>query len=132
MCVYLAVSKLQLLAAKRERLADNAWAFPCNHNEQVFGTLGLDAIICAPQAIPAVKHGQSWDLSVLALGSHLFPALLTACNTTNSFLVAQVLFSTTWSTLLPPSFPSLSSIPFATPSLPNGSLASLSNLVPRS
>lgn len=37
--------------------------------EHVWGKLALDGIICAPQAVPALKLGQTWDLSPLAIGT---------------------------------------------------------------
>ncbi|GAA5925240.1 hypothetical protein JCM1841_004693 [Sporobolomyces salmonicolor] len=38
----------------------------------VFEILELDAILCAPQATPALKHGQTWDLSPAAIGTILY------------------------------------------------------------
>lgn len=40
---------------------------------QLWEEHGFDAVLCAPQATPALKHGDTWDLSVLAICS--FPSL---------------------------------------------------------
>ncbi|KAK4051159.1 hypothetical protein OIV83_002981 [Microbotryomycetes sp. JL201] len=40
--------------------------------QEVFGDLGLDAIICAPQAVPALRVDETWDLSALAFGTFLY------------------------------------------------------------
>ncbi|ORY92559.1 amidase signature enzyme [Leucosporidium creatinivorum] len=40
--------------------------------KQVWGELKLDAILCAPQATPAQKVGETWDLSPLAMGTFLY------------------------------------------------------------
>ncbi|KAM0787600.1 hypothetical protein ACM66B_003668 [Microbotryomycetes sp. NB124-2] len=40
--------------------------------ENVWGELGLDAIVCAPQAVPALRVDETWDLSALAFGTFLY------------------------------------------------------------
>ncbi|GAA5870709.1 hypothetical protein JCM1840_006781 [Sporobolomyces johnsonii] len=49
---------------------DKRWRFSAP--SCVFENLGLDAILCAPQATPALKHGQTWDLSPAAIGTILY------------------------------------------------------------
>ncbi|GAA6062135.1 hypothetical protein JCM10212_003170 [Sporobolomyces blumeae] len=40
--------------------------------KEMFQDHGLDFLLCAPQATPALKHGQTWDLSPLAIGTILY------------------------------------------------------------
>ncbi|CEQ40238.1 SPOSA6832_01851, partial [Sporobolomyces salmonicolor] len=46
--------------------------FRASRRKSVFEILELDAILCAPQATPALKHGQTWDLSPAAIGTILY------------------------------------------------------------
>ncbi|KAK4056794.1 hypothetical protein OIO90_002043 [Microbotryomycetes sp. JL221] len=46
--------------------------FVSDFRKYVWGELGLDAIICAPQAVPALRPNETWDLSALAFGTFLY------------------------------------------------------------
>jgi amidase len=40
--------------------------------QQTFQDNNLDFVLCSTQATPALKHGQTWDLSPLAIGKDSF------------------------------------------------------------
>ncbi|BGP15819.1 hypothetical protein JCM10213_005697 [Rhodosporidiobolus nylandii] len=40
--------------------------------KELWQTQSFDAVLCAPQATPALKHGQTWNLSPLAIGTILW------------------------------------------------------------
>ncbi|GEM07545.1 amidase family protein [Rhodotorula toruloides] len=42
------------------------------HRRDLWEEHGFDAVLCAPQATPALQHGDTWDLSVLAIGTILW------------------------------------------------------------
>ncbi|KAJ8294955.1 Fatty acid amide hydrolase 1 [Rhodotorula toruloides] len=59
------VVEVQQWQHKRDVFVDRA-------RKQLWEEHGFDAVLCAPQATPALKHGETWDLSVLAIGTILW------------------------------------------------------------
>lgn len=47
-------------------------AYVSKFREEVWGKMGLDAILCSTQAVPALKVGETWNLSPLAIGTILY------------------------------------------------------------
>lgn len=90
----------------------------------VWGKHKFDAIICAPQAMPAVPLS-AWDLSPLAIGT-MFVLLsfgLSDFCSELTFYSSSLIAFTTSSTQPLDSFQSLSSTQSLTRSLPNGELS---------
>ncbi|GAA5966667.1 hypothetical protein JCM3765_007267 [Sporobolomyces pararoseus] len=46
--------------------------FVLKFRREVFEENNLDFVVCSTQATPALKHGQTWDLSPLAIGTILY------------------------------------------------------------
>ncbi|GAA6007776.1 hypothetical protein JCM10207_004870 [Rhodosporidiobolus poonsookiae] len=59
------VSELQEWQYKRDTFVSKARRELWEHH-------AFDAVICAPQAVPALKHGQTWNLSPLSIGTILW------------------------------------------------------------
>ncbi|GAA5904507.1 uncharacterized protein JCM6883_006515 [Sporobolomyces salmoneus] len=69
----------RLLRASRRKsaLEMQAWQhkrdeYVTKFRKEVFQDNNLDFVLCSTQATPALKHGQTWDLSPLAIGTILY------------------------------------------------------------
>ncbi|GAA5981758.1 hypothetical protein JCM5350_005719, partial [Sporobolomyces pararoseus] len=61
-------------ASKRKTATEmQEWQWKRSSGEKcVFQENNLDFVLCSTQATPALKHGQTWDLSPLAIGTILY------------------------------------------------------------